>query len=73
MYLLLTTNGGRTQNTAVNKSPKMCKIGTEPIKRVLFATRAAEYYKNPDRQIFKGRGNERDDDATMAAMLVNLM
>jgi hypothetical protein len=39
MYLLLTTNGGRAQNTAVNKSPNICQIRTEPIKSVLFATR----------------------------------
>jgi hypothetical protein len=38
-YVLVTTNGGRAQNTALNKSPNMCKIGIEPIKSVLFATR----------------------------------
>jgi hypothetical protein len=37
--LLLTTNGGGTQNTTVNKSPNMCKIGTGPINSVLFVTR----------------------------------
>jgi hypothetical protein len=39
MYLLLTTNGRRAQNIAMNKSPNMCKIGIEPIKSVLFVTR----------------------------------
>jgi hypothetical protein len=39
LLLLVTTNSVRVQNTAVNKSPNTCKIGTEPIKSVLFATR----------------------------------
>jgi hypothetical protein len=67
--LLLTTNGGRAQNTAVKKSPNMCKIGAEPIKSVLFVTREDIEQLNAttiQTEIFKRKGNERGDDATMA-------
>jgi hypothetical protein len=49
----------------------MCEISTEPIKGVLFATREDIEHLNATRiqtENFKRKGNEKDDDATMAAM-----
>jgi hypothetical protein len=71
MYSSPTTNVERAQNTTVNKSPNMCEISTEPIKGVLFATREGIEQLNAtgiQTENFKRKGNEKDDDATMAVM-----